>query len=243
MRDALRAEWTKLRTMPGTWVLLAVAVAVTVATGTFVTALGCRTGCDAPRTSLAGIDLGQSIVALVAVLAVGGEYTSGMVRLTLAAIPGRTTVLAAKTVVLTVVVVPAAGLAVAGSLVGGRFALNGYPGLSGAQWRAAVGSVLYLLLIALLGLGIATAVREPAAAAGVVLGLLYLFPIVATAVADPHLRRHLTQIGPMSAGLTVTATTGLDRYPIGPWAGLAVTAAWAAGALLLGGILLRWRDA
>ena len=55
--------------------------------------------------------------------------------------------------------------------------------------------------------------------------------------------RHLQQIGPMTAGLAIQATTGLNSLPISPWAGLGVLAAWAAGALLLGGLLLRLRDA
>jgi len=78
---------------------------------------------------------------------------------------------------------------------------------------------------------------------GVVLGLLYVFPIVAQAVSDPHWQRHLQQLGPMTAGLAIQATTHLSSLPIGPWAGLGVLAAWAAAALLAGGLLLRLRDA
>ena len=80
-------------------------------------------------------------------------------------------------------------------------------------------------------------------AIGLVLGLLYLFPILAALVADPHLRRHLEQIGPMTAGLAIQATTNLRGLPIGPWAGLGVLAAWAAAALLAGGLALARRDA
>jgi len=109
--------------------------------------------------------------------------------------------------------------------------------------RAAAGSVLYLALIALLSLGAATAVRDSATAIGVVLGRLYLFPIIAAVVTDPHWQRHLLQIGPMSAGLAIQATIGLRSLPIGPWGGLGVLALWAAGALLVGGLLLRLRDA
>jgi ABC-2 type transport system permease protein len=77
---------------------------------------------------------------------------------------------------------------------------------------------------------------------GAVLGLLYLFPIAASAVS-PHWQRHIEQIGPMTAGLAIQATTGLRSLPISPWAGLGVLAAWAAAALLAGGLLLRYRDA
>jgi hypothetical protein len=113
----------------------------------------------------------------------------------------------------------------------------------GPTLPAAAGSVLYLALIALLSLGAATAVRDSAAAIGVVLGLLYLFPIIAQLVTDPHWQRHLKQLGPMTAGLAIQATTNLRGLPISPWAGLGVLAAWAAAALLAGGLLLRLRDA
>ena len=108
--------------------------------------------------------------------------------------------------------------------------------------RAAVGTVLYLGLIALLSLGIAAAVRDAAVAIGAVLGLLYLFPILAQ-VASAGAQQHLQQIGPMTAGLEIQASAGLRSLPISPWAGLGVLAAWAAAALLAGGLLLRLRDA
>jgi hypothetical protein len=123
---------------------------------------------------------------------------------------------------------------------------NGYPVLSladGTVVRAAAGTVLYLALIALLSLGIATAVRDAAVAIGVVLGLLYLFPILTQVVGSPGVARHLQQIGPMTAGLEIQASTGLAHLPIGPWAGLGVLAAWAAAALLAGALALCVRDA
>ena len=112
----------------------------------------------------------------------------------------------------------------------------------GPTLRAALGSVLYLVFIALLSLGVATAIRDTTVSIGAVLGLLYLPPILAQAVADP-LRRHLQQIAPMSAGLAIQATTNLHSLPISPWAGLGVLAAWTTAALVLAGFLLRRRDA
>ncbi|MFB9839919.1 ABC transporter permease, partial [Actinoallomurus acaciae] len=60
---------------------------------------------------------------------------------------------------------------------------------------------------------------------------------------DPHWQRLLQQFAPTSAGLAIQATTDLHSLPIGPWAGLGVTAGWAAAALSTGGLLLRGRDA
>lgn len=241
MRYALHAEWTKLRTTPAAACLLLAAVALTVllsAAAATCHTTGCRQ--DPVRTSLTGVDLGQALVAVLAVVMIGGEYGSGMIRTTLAAMPRRGAVLAAKAAILAGVVAAASLPAVFGSL------LFGLPTLSLADsstLRAAGGSVLYLALVALLGLGIATAVRDSATAVGAVLALLYLFPVLASVVTNPHWERHLRQIGPMNAGLAIQATAGVDQLPIGPWTGLGVLAAWSAAALLAGGLLLRWRDA
>ena len=255
----LRAEWTKLRTAPGTIWLLAAAIVLTVAVSTAATAATrCPAGAACPvdpaRLSLTGVEFGQAVVAILAVLAISTEYTTGMIRSTLTAMPRRAAVLAAKAVVTTGPVLAAAAVAVAGSLLAGRLILpghgfttaRGFPLLSladGPVLRAAAGSVLYLALIALLSLGVATVVRDPAVAIGIVLGLLYLFPIVAAVAASADWQRHLEQIGPMTAGLDIEATTGLRGLPLSPWAGLGVLAAWTAAALLAGGLALRLRDA
>jgi ABC-2 type transport system permease protein len=259
MRLALHAEWTKLRTVASPLWLLLGAIAATVALSAAVTSvLACGTaGCggeDTTKLSLTGVELGQALIAILAVLAMSGEYSTGMIRTTLTAMPHRATVLTAKAVTLTGVVAAAGTVAVLGSLLALRLMLpghgftaaRGYPALSladGPVLRAAVGSVLYLALIALLSLGVATAVRDSAASIGVVLGLLYLFPVLSQVIGNPHWQRLLQRIGPMSAGLAIQATTDLRSLPISPWAGLGVLAAWTAAALLAGGVLLRVRDA
>ena len=258
MRESLHAEWTKLRTLASTfWLLLAAAALTAMVSAAAAAAVRCPSGgCadDPAKISLTGICLGQAVVAVVAVMAVSGEYGTGMIPVTLTATPRRLTVLAAKAAVLAGLVLGTGAIAVFASLLAGGLILpgrgigpsHGYPAISpgdGAVLRAAFGSVLYLALIALLSLGAATAVREAAVAIGAVLGLLYLVPIIAVAAGNADLSRHLEQIAPMTAGLAIQATTGLNTLPIRPWAGLGVLAAWAAGALLLGGLLLRMRDA
>jgi ABC-2 type transport system permease protein len=254
---ALHAEWTKLRTSPGTaWLLLAL-VAATAALGVVADAAArCPSGScpiDPARTSLTGVYLGQAVAAIIGVLAIGGEYSSGMMRTTFTAMPGRATVLAAKAVTVTGLVLAAGAIAAAGSVLAGQLILpghgftaaRGYPPVSlsdGPVVRAAAGTMLYLGLITLLSLGIATAVRDTAVAIGLVLGLLYLAPIIASVVGT-HWHRLIEQLAPMTAGLAIQDTTGLRGLPISPWAGAAVLGAWSAGALLAGGLLLRLRDA
>ncbi|GAA4618797.1 ABC transporter permease subunit [Actinoallomurus liliacearum] len=252
MRPALHAEWTKIRTVAGPlWLLLgtiAATVALSAVATSLVTCTSARCGGDPTKITLMGVYLGQALVAILAVLIISGEYGSGLIRTTLTAVPRRATAFAAKAITLTGVVAVAGTVAVLGSLLAGWLILPG-PGhqalslADGPTLRAVLGTVLYLILIALLSLGIATAVRDSATGIGVVLGLLYIVPIVSQTVGDPHWQRLLQQVAPMSAGLAVQATTDLRSLPISPWAGLGVTAGWAAAALLVGGLLLHVRDA
>lgn len=247
----MHAEWTKVRTLPGPlWLLAAVAVLTPAVSAAAAAAVHCpATGCtqDPAKLGLTGVQFGQAGAAVLAVLLISGEYGSGMIRTTVVAVPRRAAVLASKAAVLAGLLLAAGTLAVGGCVLAGRLILpgNGFTGFSpwhAPEIRAAAGSVLYLVLIGLLGLGVATAVRDSAAAIGTVLGLVYLFPILGSVVSDPDWYRRLQQIGPMTAGLAVQTTIPDPGAPIGPWAGLAVLAAWAAAALLTGLTLLCTRD-
>lgn len=256
--NAVHAEWTKVRTVAGPGALLLAAAALTAAVGVVAANAASCPGracqVDPAKVSLTGLYLGQAVVAIIAVTAVSGEYSTGMIRLTLAATPRRWRVLAAKAAVVGTATLVTGAVAVLASVLAGSVLLarhgidaaHGYEALSlgrGAVLRAAAGSVLYLGLVALLGLGVAAMIRDSAAAIGTVLGLLYLFPIVAGFVGNPDWHRHLDQLSPMTAGLYIQATTNVATLPLTPWQGLGVLAAWAAGALLAGGLLLRFRDA
>lgn len=262
MTRAIRAEWTKLRTVRGTgWLPLAlVGGTVTLSTLIVLTldAQHCPvpSGCDEDiaRLSLAGVYLGQIAAVVLAVLAVTGEYGSGTIHATLAATPRRGTVLAAKLAVVTVTALGAGALGVLGSFAAGRLILpghgfirsNGYPPLSladAATLRATAGTVLYLGLIAVLSLGIGLAVRDTAVSLMAVLGLLYVLPVVASLVNDEVWRERILKVAPMAAGLTIQTTKRLDTLPLTPWQGLGVLAAYAAAAMLFGGLLFRLRDA
>ncbi|GAA4242802.1 hypothetical protein GCM10022254_77200 [Actinomadura meridiana] len=228
MKEALHAEWTKLRTVTAPLLLLLGTIAATVSLSAGATSLAtCTTracGGDPAKLSLTGVHLGQALVAVLAVLTISGEYGTGMIRTTLTAIPRRFTALAAKAITLTGAVTVAGTIAVLGSLLAGRLILPALPLANGPTLRASVDSIVYLALIALLSLGVATVLRDSATSIGIVLGLLYLFPLLAQVVADPQWQRLLQRIGPTSAGLDVTA-------------------GWAAATVLLGALLLHLRDA
>jgi ABC-2 type transport system permease protein len=258
LRDALRAEWLKLLTVSGPAWLLAALVGLTVAVSAAADAAtrcpaGTTCSVDTVRLSLTGVQLGQAIIAILAVLPICNEYSTGMIRVTLAAMPRRVMVLAAKASTITGLVVVAGAFAVLGSLVAGRLILpghgftaaRGFADLSlayGPTLRAAIGSILYLALIAVLSIGIAAMVRDSAAAIGLALGALYVFPVLTAFIGNQTWHQRIERYTPM-AGLSIQSTTGLRSLAIGPWGGLGVLALWALAALLAGGLLLRLRDA
>jgi ABC-2 type transport system permease protein len=258
MLSAVRAEWIKLRTVSSSgWLLLACAVVTITVSSAVVAVEKCSSAScavDTTKVSLTGVQVGQAAVAILAVMVIGGEYATGMIRVTLAAVPRRPVMLAAKAAAVAIVTAAAGVIAVLGSLLAGLIflpgngftAAHGFVPLSltnGPTLRAAAGSVLYLVLVALLSLGVAAAVRDTAAAIAIVLGLMYVLPGVSRLVLDLMWQHRVQRVAPMNAGLTIQSTTNLSKLPIGPWAGIGVLAAWAAAALLTGWLLLQLRDA
>ncbi len=257
MREAVHAEWTKLRTVPSPAWLLIGTIALTVGASAMATAIvKCPASCSADTTklSLTGILLGQAAVAALAVVVVTAEYGTGMIRVSLAAVPRRSVLLAAKAVVVTAVVLAAGTIAVLGSVLAGRILLpgngfnaaNGFAALSifhGPTLRAAAGSVLYLVLIGLFSLGVSTALRDAGITTAVVLGVLYVVPIVSDVIISPVWQHRLDRWAPTNAGLAIQATRGITKLPIGPWPGLGVLGLWTAAALAAGWLVLRLRDA
>jgi ABC-2 type transport system permease protein len=248
MRPALRAEWAKMWSDPVTTWLFGALVLASLAVSAVTIESATPAGQDPARLIFAGVYLGQAVAAVAGVLAIGGEYGTGMISVTLAAVPRRGRLLAAKVLVLGGPALAASVLAAGVCLLAGAVILpghgftagHGFDLASAAMWRAAGFAALYLTLVAVLGLGVTAVVRDPAVATGAVLGLLYLFPVISL-VAGHSLQRRLEQIGPMSAGTDSLAT--LPGLPLAPWQGLGVVALWAAGAVIVGGYVLCTRDA
>ena len=259
--QAVGAEWIKLRSVRSSTGMVLAAFAFSVL-GTFLICGGSTTEGGSPghpgdndivRDSLAGVWLGQILFAVLAVLVITSEYSTGTIRATFAALPRRRLVLAAKTLVTGVVVLAAGFLTAAACFLVGQSLLRGngfdyaggYPHASltdGPALRAVAGSGLYLAGLALLALGIAAIVRHTATAITVVLALMFVPPL-ATSVLPEGLSELVQKFSPM-AGLAVQETVERpDSIPIGPWAGLAVLGAYALGTLVLAAWLIQRRDA
>lgn len=259
MIDALHAEWTKLRTLRTTGWLFVGAIALATASGAGVAAIThigpggqhdpAAASLDPTKLSLSGVYLGQAVVVILAVLSATEEYGTGMIRLSLSAVPRRPLLLGAKAATVAALALGVGVIAAPAGLLIGRALLPAhgvYPLVSlsaGPTLRAAAGTALYFALVALLSLGVATTIRDTVVSVGAALGLLYVLPIAAQLINDPTWQRHVAQIAPMTAGLAIQATTNLPALPISPWAGLGVLSAWACAALIVAALSLRARDA
>jgi ABC-2 type transport system permease protein len=215
--------------------------------------------CDAPCTldttklSLAGVRLGQVGIVILAVLTVTAEYSARTIQPTLAAVPRRFLVVLGKLGVLTILGLATGAAAVAGSLAAGRTMLprngftraHGFAPLSladGLTLRAAIGTVLYLGLVTVLGTGLGLLLRDTAGAVTAALALLYGSPVVAMLVSDPKWQHRIHRFSPMDAGLTIQSTRNLAAEHIGPWPGLGILSLYAAASVTAGLIAFQLRD-
>jgi ABC-type transport system involved in multi-copper enzyme maturation permease subunit len=261
-REAIRAEWIKLRTVRSTFWALLLLAGVSVLFSAMASAESHTEGGspghpgdnDIVLDSLAGIMFGQIAAAVLGVLAITSEYGTRLIRTTLAAVPRRRTVLAAKTAVVAMVV-GAVGLATSITcfllgqklLQGNGFTYeHGYPAASladGPTFRAVAGSAAYLALLALLGLGLGGVMRHTAGAITTVLALL-LAPVIAISFLPDRIANVLEHSALMAGGIAVQQTVERsDAIPLGPWVGLGVVGLYAATALAAAFWLIARRDA
>ncbi|MEU4238523.1 ABC transporter permease [Actinoplanes sp. NPDC026619] len=238
--EVLRAEWTKIRTLRSWLVFPLLTIVVTVGVSVTASSFG---GADPVHVSLLGVEIGQAVVAAWAVQLLADEFGTGLIRATFIALPRRLLVVAAKAALLLSGVLGTALVSVTASVLAGRALIDDYPALTdGPVLRAAGGAVLYLMAIALLGLGVAALLRSAVASTGVVLGLLYLTPMIIDFLIDPDWKRNVFKVMPGTAGLTVLSTVDLATLPIQPLAGLGVAVAWAFVTLGVGATVICARD-
>jgi hypothetical protein len=172
------------------------------------------------------------------------EYTTGSIRATIAAVPRRGYVLAAKAVLVAVVsVIVAVGVSFAafeiGQLIFERHHLQVSltdPGVT----RAVLGSGLYIGALTLLALGLATIIRHTAGAITTLVALVFIVPIVSNLLPE-SLQRDFSRYLPANAGSAITATVRVPEL-LSPWVGYAVFVGWSGLALGIGWYLLRTRD-
>ena len=252
--DALRSEFTKIRSTRSTyWTLLALIV-VCIGIG----ALACAgtashpqgisaAGFDATQQSLAGLYVGQLVIAALGALTITSEYSTGMIRTSLAVQPRRGVVFAAKGVVFAVVTLITGLVTSFGSFFVGQAILSGAH-LSATLGqpnvlRAVIGGALFLTACGMLAYGLGAVLRHTAAAISAAIGLLFVVTVLVQFL--PHSwQDSVDKWMPALAGSQIWATKvteGAHQFPA--WGGFAVLAGWAAAAIIVGLVLFRTRDA
>jgi hypothetical protein len=201
---------------------------------------------DSTRVSLGGLHLSQVAFGVLGVLLITSEYGTGMIRATLAAVPQRRLVLAAKTIAFAVTALItgiascfAAYLAFQAFLPGGdgmRTTLSD-PGVL----RAVTGGGLYLTVLGLFGLGLGAVIRSSAGAVASLLGALFV-PLLLVNLLPQSWQDSIGAYLPMNAGETII-TVHHQAHTLQPWPGFGVFCLYAAAALTAGFILITRRDA
>ena len=251
-----KAEWIKFRSLRSTWYSLGAAMVAAIGLGILFSVLrgndvadnaGPKGFVDTDWTlvSLRGMFLAQLAVAVLGVLMVTGEYSTGMIRASLAAVPGRGLVLAAKVAVIGVATFVVATIASLLAFLSGQAALSshhfGVSLSSPGALRAVIGGGLYLALVALLGVGLGFAIRSTGGALAALFGLLLVLPLLADALPS-SIQDDVQKYLPLTAGSAVMNTLP-QRDVLSPWAGIGVFAIYVAVALGVGLVMLRRRDA
>lgn len=184
------AEWIKLRSLRSTYFMLLAAAVTTLAIGMLVCNLDAsqaarlapdqRSAVDPLADSFVGFALAQLVFAALGVLAMTGEYSSGLIRTTFAAVPARRAVLAAKAAVVSLVALTVGlGTALATFLAGQAILSTQHLGISlghpGAT-RAVIAAGLFLAAVALTGLALGVLIRNAPGALAVLVSVLFVIP-------------------------------------------------------------------
>ncbi|MEU3597575.1 ABC transporter permease subunit [Streptomyces sp. NPDC006798] len=244
----LRAEWHKLWTVRSTWITLLTAVAFTVGLGLAIGATYEDGGGDADMDvlvlSLIGFQFAQVALAVLGILVTAGEYSTGMIRSTMTAVPRRTPVLWSKaavfgTVVLAVTLVTTFATFLLTQLFYGdtdQAASLGDPGIL----RGLLGSAAGLTLLALIALGTGALVRSVPGAIGGFVTLVLIVP--QTLLALPYdTARDAVDYFPAEAFAALNTAAPLADGA-SPGAGLLALVLWTAGILLAAAARLKRRD-
>jgi ABC-2 type transport system permease protein len=251
MRYAARMEWIKLRSVRSTWWLAAVSIVAMAAAGTGV-GLGYRshtpvaTAAQILDNSLGGAILAQLLLGALGVLTVTGEYGTGMIRSTLAAVPRRRNVLAAKVAVGGGAALTVGLIASFAGYLGGQLAIRGTaipaaPLGAPENLRAVLLTGVYLGATALIGVGIGTIVRHSGAAVGTLFALMFVPMIVAGLFGESGIA-----VGRFLPLLMLLNSIAVTAPVPGLFSGVVSTVlmcGYAVVLLLFGGLLLRRRDA
>jgi ABC-2 type transport system permease protein len=260
--DAIRSEWVKFSSLRSNASALALLGVLVVGLGALASALvvaGWNSAGDVAlntpeklvldplQVSQAGQVLAALILGVMAITMITGEYSSGTIERTLVAIPNRGTVVAAKAVVMSIVVGVVGALSELVSFVIGQLILSGGAGVphvglgSSHVVVALVAGDMYLVLLCLFAAGIGWALRRASAAVSVFSGLVFTLYFVA-ALLPGAWGSVLQKYSPLQIEESLLSSRGWQvGHTLTTAQGLAVMAVYAVVSLVVGAFVLRRR--
>ena len=252
----IKSEWIKFRTLrssrwsliAGVGAMIAIALLFSLAMKSHYPHMSAarQKEVDPVADPMRGVFLGQLAVGVLGVMMITGEYTTGMIRASLAAAPKRLPVLWAKALVFTVVawVVMTITSFVCFFLAQSIFSsIHIQKSISDpGVLRAVFGEGLYLTVVGLLGVALGAIIRSTAGAIASLFGILLVLPVLGEVLNLTSWGDHINPYLPSNAGQRVMAltTTSPDMKP---WAGFALFVGYAVVAMAAAAVLLKKRDA
>jgi ABC-2 type transport system permease protein len=253
--DVLRSEWTKLRSVRSTFWALTVTVVLGIGLGAVISAVAAhgyarfsvsdKLSWDPTGVSQTGVAIASLAIAVLGVLCISSEYSSGMIRTSLTAVPKRGRVLAAKSLVFAAVTFVVGEAVCFAAFFAGQVLISGYaphaalgdPGVA----RAVAGGGLYLTALAVLSVAVGTLLRHPAAGIASMVAVLFVLPGIAQALPDSW-RHPVTEFWPTQAGSQLTSVHPA-AHSLQPWPGFGVMCLFVAIVYAIAWTLLDRRDA
>jgi len=255
LMGTLRSEWTKIRSVRSTYWTMLVLFVVCVGLGALITSLTAahwsqtspadRATFDAARNSLLGLYFGQFVIVVLGALTITAEYTTGMIRTSLTAMPRRGIFYLAKALIFTVLALVIGEVTSFIAFFLGQALLSskhiettlGAPNVL----RAVVGGGLFIAVCGLFAFGIGAIVRHTAAAISTAIGLLFVLPIIVNFLPNSWTNDIMRWL-PSEGGLAIW-NPRQQAHEFSSWGEFAVFGAYTAALLIAGFILFRKRDA
>jgi len=249
------SEWTKLHSLRSTrWSLFAAVILTIGLPLLFATVVGSHWAHMRPDEranrhpldiALAGVNLSQLAIAVLGVLVITGEYSTGMIRASFTAVPKRLPVLWAKlgvfAVVTFVLMLPSVLIAFWGSqaILQRHHILQisfTHPGVA----RSVVGGAVYLVLIGVFALAIGAIVRNTAGGIAAFAAIFFVIPPLLN-VLPTSWNNAISPYLPDAAGRSIFSLTH-DTHSLAPWPGFALFCGYAVLAVTVAAVLLVRRD-
>ncbi len=247
----VKSEWIKFRTLRSSVAILGAAAAGMIAIGLIVAYntrhLTARIQPDdhVQSSTMQGYYLAQLLIGALGVLFVTGEYSTGMIRSTLAAVPTRLPVVWAKLIVFVAVTAASMIVACLVAFVASQAVIShyrtGYSLTDPGVLRIVVGTGVYLTLIGVIGAALGWIVRSTPGSLVAYAALILVVPVLFGSILGDW-GRHVAQYLPSNAGGSFVRSIP-EPVTLHPWTGIVVMALWAVAGIIIAAIQLRRRDA